>query len=192
MEIQSGIQFQDNQIYAHAQPIPDPDAMAEAGTLPSIVSSELDSITIAYGTNNGNAYFATDAYNHYPSEDLQNIHTTSSSASPSSSSSSSSDIGYPSSLQPSSPSDCGSEFTELGYCLNNNNNNNNAGCINTASFDDSGNESIEAEENDVNDPDYVPLAKKTTLGRCSKKPYVSQISAFFKSLDKNFALPYFP
>ena len=91
-------------------------------------------------------------YDYNPSEALLNTDNYASSPP------ASSEIGYQSSLHPSSPSDCGSEFTDLGY-----NNNTNA----VSSFDDSGNESNDAEEdNDVNDPDYLPLAKKTTLSRC--------------------------
>ena len=160
MEIQNvEFKFQNDHIHAHPQPIPHPEAMTEGGTLPSIVSSELNSITIAYSSNS-NEDFGMDTYNYYPSEALLNIHTTATAVngSPSPSSPSSSDNGYQSSLQPSSPSDCGSEFTELSCCLNNN----------TGYVNDSGNESNEAEDSDVNDPDYIPVAKKTTLGRCSK------------------------
>ena len=140
--------FQDNCIYAP----PKPEAISEAGALPNIVSSELDSITIAYNSD-GNEGFA---YDFYPSDTLLNIPTSISTSSPSPSSSS--DIGYPSSLQPSSPSDCGSDFPDFGFCPNNNN-------ISAANGFDSGNESNEAEDNYADDPDYVPLAKKTTLSR---------------------------
>ena len=141
--------FQDNCIYAPHKP----EAIsAEAGALPNIVSSELDSITIAYN-GDGNEGFA---YDFYPSDTLLNIPTSISTSSPSPSSS---DIGYPSSLQPSSPSDCGSDFPDFGFCPNNNN-------ISAATNGfDSGNESNEAEDNYADDPDYVPLAKKTTLSR---------------------------
>ena len=162
MEIQfnAKFNFQDHHICAHPQPIPDPEAMSVAETLPSIVSSELDSITICYNSSNANtnADFTMDAYNSYPSEALLNIHNISSSSTSPSSSPYSSDIGYQSPLEPSSPSDCGSDYRDLGHCLNNN-----SGC------GDSGNESNEAEDNDVDDPDYVPLAKKTTLCRFSEE-----------------------
>ena len=138
--------FQDNCIYAPHKP----EAISEAGALPNIVSSELDSITIAYNSD-GNEGFA---YDFYPSDTLLNIPTSISTSSPSPSSS---DIGYPSSLQPSSPSDCGSDFPDFGFCPNNN--------ISAANGFDSGNESNEAEDNYADDPDYVPLAKKTTLSR---------------------------
>ena len=120
--------------------------MAEAETLPTIVSSQLDSITIAYGNSSEDLIMY--GYDYNPCETPLNP-----------SPPASSEIGYQSSLHPSSPSDCGSEFTDLGY-----NNNTNAA---VSSFDDSGNESNDAEEdNDANDPDYLPLAKKTTLSRC--------------------------
>ena len=99
---------------------------------------------------------SSDVQNYYPSKALLNIHTT---GSPSPSSS---DIGYQSLSQPSSPSDCGSEFTKLCYCLNN------TGYENTSGFNDSGNKSNEVVDSDVKDAEHIPVAKKTTLVRLSK------------------------
>ena len=148
-----------SRILHHPQPLP----AAEGDTLPNIVASELNSITIAYSNNGGNSGNAAADFpmtpDYYPSDTLLNIlldrpgSDLSYQSSPSSSSSS----------HPSSPGEIpgGSVYADISYCFKQQQQQGYG-----SGMDDSGNESNEAEDNGGADPDYVPEPRKTTLCRC--------------------------
>ena len=138
--MQTKFDFQENCSYAFHNP----EAISEARALPNRISSEQDSIIIACNSNSSAGF----ANNFDPSDTL---------ISTSSPSRSLSDITSPSSSQPGSPSDCGTDSPDFGFSNNNN--------IIAANGVDGNNESNEAEDNYADVPDYPQLAQNTAVSR---------------------------